>query len=243
MSGRTMVTIDRLCARWDEEGTKRPLVADMNFVEGWLVLGVGTRLGKVDCGDMSPRERTRLAALLTVAHRRPVGARQLRHLERALNAEHDGDIPLAHVHIALSQLGRLARPQDDARRLFFLNSLIEDGVEPEAILKGFHVDAADSGLSAQKYDPDQPRVPAGSGRPSGQWTRGDSTAAENVTTPIQSTNATGAQVGGAISVGSLSLAAYPGDFRSSGSTGLVPKNRSAMRFRNPPPTQRRYCSA
>jgi len=73
------------------------------------------------------------------------------------------------MHLALSGLHRLERPDADAHRLFLAEGLLEAGVEPAAIIA-----AIDRGGNAlirlQKYDPDQPRVPAGSGRTSGEWT-------------------------------------------------------------------------
>jgi hypothetical protein len=169
------MTIDRARRRWNEDGAKHSIGVAMDFAKGWLVFGAGTRLAKIDA-DMSPRERARLIALLTAAHRRPIAASGLRYLERALKAKRDGDIALAHMHIALSRLGTLARPREDARRMFVIEALIDDGVEPNAILKGFGVDSAENGPVLDKYSPDQPRVPAGAGRASGRWKSGDWTA-------------------------------------------------------------------
>ena len=178
----------------------------MDFADGWLVFGAGTRLAKLDRGEMSPRERARLIALLTAAHRRPIEASGLRYLQRALKAKRDGDIALAHMHIALSRLGTLDRPREDARRMFVIEALIDDGVEPNAILKGFGADSAENGPVLDKYSPDQPRVPAGAGRASGRWTSGDWTAeavdgaaaqAESASPPgARSPNAGASEAGG-----------------------------------------------
>jgi hypothetical protein len=151
----------------------------MDFDDGYLVLGAGTRLAKVDRGEMSPRERARLLALLAAAHRRPIGPSPLRYVQLAPRAMREGDVPLAHMHIALSGLGKMAHPQEDARRLFIIDALMEGGVEPAVILKGLGVESADGGSPLERYSPDQPRVPAGNGRPSGRWTNGDSAEATN----------------------------------------------------------------
>jgi hypothetical protein len=47
------------------------------------------------------------------------------------------------------------------------------GVAPRTILEALGPTPAPADLD-RAYDPDQPRVPAGNGRPSGQWTSGDS---------------------------------------------------------------------
>jgi hypothetical protein len=76
------------------------------------------------------------------------------------------------MHLALSQLDRLARPEADAHRLFLADGLLGAGFEAKAIIDA--IETSGSVLERlQKYDPDQPRVPAGSGRPSGQWTSAD----------------------------------------------------------------------
>jgi hypothetical protein len=54
------------------------------------------------------------------------------------------------------------------------DELIEAGVAPAALMKAQGFDPAP--LALLKYSPEQPRVPAGSGRESGQWTSGDSAA-------------------------------------------------------------------
>jgi len=38
------------------------------------------------------------------------------------------------MHLALSGLGRLERPQADAHRLFLADGLLQSGLEPDAIL-------------------------------------------------------------------------------------------------------------
>ena len=48
------------------------------------------------------------------------------------------------------------------------------GASPRALLKALGLDGAS--LDARKFNPDQPRVPAGNGRESGRWTSGESGA-------------------------------------------------------------------
>ena len=157
--------IEDLRKRWDEHATKHPIVPEMTFADGFLVLGAGTRLAKVG----APLNDLRLAARLAATHRRPIEASPLRYIQRALAAEHNGDGPLAFMHIALSRLGKLADPREDARWLFMIDALLEAGGDPLTIVRELGTDPAACGLSLEKYSPDQPRVPAGNGRPSGQW--------------------------------------------------------------------------
>jgi hypothetical protein len=73
------------------------------------------------------------------------------------------------MHLALSGLARLQRPEADARRLFFAD-LLFDAAAADQLAKA----ASEPGALA-KYSPDQPRVAAGNGRISGRWTNaGDS---------------------------------------------------------------------
>lgn len=122
----------------------------MDFDRGFLTLGAGTRLAKVDRREMSPQERARLVALLAAAHGRKIETPPLRHIERALKAKREGDVPLAYMHIALSRLGTLAHPREDARRLFIIDALIEDGIESIVILKGLGFDSAGCGVSLER---------------------------------------------------------------------------------------------
>ncbi len=160
-----MLRIEGLRSQWDEQIAKHPIIPDMTFADGFLVFGAGTRLAKVG----APLDELGLVARLAAAHRRPIEASQLRYIRRALAAIHQGDGPLACMHIALSRLAKLADPRENARRLFMIDALLQAGADPLTIVKGLGTDPAACGLSLEKYGPEQPRVPAGNGRPSGQW--------------------------------------------------------------------------
>ena len=77
---------------------------------------------------------------------------------------------MASMHLAMAGLGRLPRPREAAHRLFLADRLLDRGAEPQMILKALGLGA---GVLARLYNPDQPRVPAGSGVESGRWTSGD----------------------------------------------------------------------
>jgi hypothetical protein len=88
------------------------------------------------------------------------------------------------MHLALSQVDRLMRPEADAQRLFLADELLDAGLDADAIIRAIEADAPDfEGL--RKFDPDQPRVPAGSGRASGQWTSGGGAGAPSTADPQQ----------------------------------------------------------
>jgi hypothetical protein len=58
-----------------------------------------------------------------------------------------------------------------AYRLFLAATTLERGLSPSDLMKALGFPRAARGI--EKYWEDQPRVPAGSGRESGQWTAGD----------------------------------------------------------------------
>ena len=128
----------------------------------WLVLGAGTLLAKLD-GKALPIEadQERLWTLLSVAYGHGVPLAVLGSLRRVAKHWQGGDKCLAAIYLA--QMGLPGIGKDAAYRLALAAELIDAGVGPREL--GFDLPA---GLL--KYDPNEPRVPAGSGRESGQWT-------------------------------------------------------------------------
>ena len=137
-------------------------------------------------------EGERAIALVSVALGRPLDASAAIHVRRALAKARDGDAPLALTHLALAGAERPDDPREDARRLFIADGLMKAGVKPRAILEALGAPSTQSDLD-RAYDPDQPRVPAGNGRPSGQWTSGDwedeTGEADDASTPAGAQNA------------------------------------------------------
>ncbi len=97
------MSIAELQKRWEAHAATHPIRAAMIFADGFLVVGAGTRLGKVGVPD-----EMRLASRLAAAHRRPIAAMPLRHFKRAFDAMREGDAALAYTHLALS--GRASSP-------------------------------------------------------------------------------------------------------------------------------------
>jgi hypothetical protein len=166
--------LQQLRKDWRARGAAGELREALGFEADRLVLGAGTvvacadRLERADAGAVG---EARLAALLSVAYGPQAVAGGLGHVRAAVARRGAGDLARADLHLALSRLGRLSRPQDAARRLFMADGLMRGGVTPEAIMTALKAGPVESG-DLLKYDPDQPRVPAGSGRTSGEWTSG-----------------------------------------------------------------------
>ena len=145
--------------------------ATVNLDEAGLALGAGTRLVRFAKGTSRlavEADRDRLLALLSVASRQPVSVDVLRHVGAAAEHWRRGDKALANLRLIFAGLPHLAEPAD-AHRLRAAEYLLDAGMSPGELM-------AELGIVA-KYSPDQPRVPAGSGRTGGQWT-GESGAEE-----------------------------------------------------------------
>jgi hypothetical protein len=140
-----------------------------------LVLGAGTRLARPAFGPrglsrfVSKEEQERLFALLSVAQRQPISANKLYSIAVSLNEWRHGEKGLAHIRLAQASLPQIDEI-DDAYRLFLAETLLDQGMTPHALMRALGLDA--SALDLIKYDPDQPRVPAGNGRDSGRWGAG-----------------------------------------------------------------------
>lgn len=140
-----------------------------------LVVGAGSLLVRMTReGVGAPRlaldvDGERCLALLSIASREPVHTDMLRHVEAASDHWQQGDKALANLRLVFAGLPRLADPAD-AYRLRLAEHLLDEGLPPRTLLKELGLDPW--ALDLVKYAPDQPRVPAGSGRESGRWTDG-----------------------------------------------------------------------
>jgi hypothetical protein len=162
-------------AEWlDDQGrppkASRPLDLDMRFCAEGLVFGGGTLLASAGAGGRDitvDASDPRLVVLLSAAHLRRPTTGALRHLCRAADHWNAREDAMTGIHLALSGLQRLERPEADAQRLLLADALLRTGLEAEVLFKALDLDERE-GLA--KYSPDQPRVPAGSGRAGGRWT-------------------------------------------------------------------------
>ncbi|MGH6839211.1 MAG: hypothetical protein ACREDT_10525 [Methylocella sp.] len=145
---------------------------EMTVTEQGLLLGDGTLLAKMEGDGLCLEgEEERILTLLAVAYGRNIPAATLGSFRRASKHWQSGDKCLAAIHLAQNGLGKLDAA--GAYRLSLAAKLIEVGMTPRELARelGLRLPA-----DLIKYDPDQPRVPAGSGRESGQWTSGDAAA-------------------------------------------------------------------
>jgi len=167
--------VETLRADWAARGANALVSALPEFADGALILGAATKLAEAR-GERRDEaaESERAVALVSVAIGRPLDASAATHVRRALAKAREGDRALALTHLALAGVGHLDDPREDARRLFIADELMKAGVPPATILAALG-DAPPDALD-RAYNPDQPRVPAGNGRPSGRWTAGDSAA-------------------------------------------------------------------
>jgi hypothetical protein len=165
--------LETLRSDWTARATNARVSALPAFADGALTLGAGTNLAeaRADRRD-DAAEGERAVALVAVAIGRPLDPSAATHVRRAVAKARAGDAPLALTHLALAGAGRLTVPHEDARRLFIADGLMKAGVAPSTILAALGAPSATADLE-RAYDPEQPRVPAGNGRPSGQWTSGD----------------------------------------------------------------------
>jgi hypothetical protein len=170
-----MNPIEEHSKRWRESGRFRGLHAAMSLEKEGLVLGAKTLLAKRDWDGalVLDGEEARLLTLLAVAYGHPVSPSLLGTIRKASRYARAGDECMAAMLIALARVPRLRDPTDAARRLFIADGLMKDGTSPRDIWAALDLDPAPLDELEKFYNPDQPRVPSGSGRSSGEWTSED----------------------------------------------------------------------
>ncbi len=169
--------------RFEKRARSRPIAYAAEIGDDGLVLGAGTILARMTRDsfgepalDLEEGE-DRLHALLAAAHGRPMSPDLPRHLGEAFAHLRRGDKAMANIRLAYARIPRLD-DRSDAYRLFLAEELLDAGMSPAALMKGLGFDPLRRGLA--KYDPNQPRVPAGSGRNSGRWGSGGGNNSTNI---------------------------------------------------------------
>jgi hypothetical protein len=119
-------------------------------------------------------QEQRILALLSAAHGKAVSPSVLGHIERAGKAWSKGDDCLAYIHLAHARLQAPEDTRSAACRLFIADRVMSAGVSPGTILQALKIGKSYIDLVEKAYNPDELRVPAGSGRTSGEWTSDDS---------------------------------------------------------------------
>jgi hypothetical protein len=160
-----------LLQKWDDRACR--LYPRMEISGEGLMLGAGTVLAGTARDErgrlrLALDDEPRIMALLATAYYRPAETYVLAKMRRAAELWNDGEKALAHIHLAHASLPSCEEVH--ALRLFVADELIEAGVTPQTLMKAQGFDPAP--LALLKFNPDQPRVPAGSGRESGEWSGG-----------------------------------------------------------------------
>ncbi len=170
---------ETLRKRFDERLQRFPIGYAIEINDAGLVFGAGTVLARMtqdQCGapvlDLDT-DRQRIYALLAAAYGRTISPDVFKHIEGASEQWRRGDKALANIRLAFARLPRL-EDRSDAYRLFHAEDLLDRGLSPRAVMTALGFDRAASDLG--KYDPNQPRVPAGNGRQSGRWGDGGAMA-------------------------------------------------------------------
>ena len=152
------------------------------MTDSGLVCGAGSVLARMaGRADGTARlaldtDKGRLLAMLSVVTGEPVSAAKiLHHVEAAAAHWQRGDKALANLRLVFA---RLPRPGDTAavERLALTERLLDEGLAPGSLMKALWPQPVEDGL--RRYDPAQPRVPAGHGVESGRWEFADGSAGD-----------------------------------------------------------------
>ena len=169
----------------DRQRKERPLAnragalrIEPSLEAGGLVLGAGTVLAPGACNGatMHDDDIARLAVLLKVAYGRSITSLTIGHANAAATRWRQGDAKRASVHLALARLGSMPDPLAASQRLVVADQLLRTGVSP-SVFDDVLDDVRTDESVQRRYDPDQPRFPAGSGVVSGRWSGGDEAGA------------------------------------------------------------------
>jgi hypothetical protein len=162
------------------------------MTEHGLVLGAGILLAKMGDGDLClDGEEERILTLLAIAYRGDVPGAALGMFRRVSKHWQGGDKCLAAIHLAQSGLPDI--DEDAAYRLSLAAELIEACMTPRELARELGLNPVQFDVS--KYDENQPRVPAGNGRASGQWTSGDNATSASATSGVVEGRSAGANAG------------------------------------------------
>jgi hypothetical protein len=222
------VLYEQLRDKWHARERAAPIHPAMTFAAEGLVLGAGTILVPAEgirrLKSLRGQEQ-RILALLSAAHGKAVSPSVLGNIERAGKAWSVGDDCLAYIHLAHAGLPSTIDLRSAACRLFIADKAMNAGVSARAIFQALEA-AGPSIRVIEKYDPGQPRVPAGHGRISGEWTRllswmAELNAAQAAALGLYATRIA-IPVGGAAAVFGLLFIPSPNDVRVEGEVEGIP---------------------
>ncbi len=166
----------RLRKEWNTRARSRPFYFYPHICDDGLLLGAATRIAKMVCERRErpflqiEGEEERVLAMLSLAYKKAVSPGVLKFIKRASLQWSKGEKAIAHFELAFASLPRFSA-REDAFRLFCADGLFKRGVSLHWLMRYQGLDTAH--IDLLKYSLDQRRVPAGSGRESGQWTSDD----------------------------------------------------------------------
>ena len=164
-----MREIEQLQKQWRDGARARGLHASLHLADEGIVLGATVVAGRRADGALAlDGDEMRLLTLLSVAHGRALGVSVLKALGRASDCAKAGNACMSSMHMALA-LPVLDDASEAARKLFIAAGLMAKGIRPRDIWTALAFESEAFDAAAKAYNPNQPRVPAGSGQTSGQW--------------------------------------------------------------------------
>jgi hypothetical protein len=172
--------------RWSEEAWIRPFHPYPNIGDDGLMLGAGTILAPMKLDQFGvpvlalEGNEEKILTLLSLGYRQRISIDALKFIKRASMQWARGEKALAHFELAYARLPRF-ETRDDARLLFYSDGMLQLGVPPRMLMSYVGLDTGE--LDLLKYNRDEPRVPAGHGHESGEWTSGEIEVAQNSRSP------------------------------------------------------------
>jgi hypothetical protein len=165
---------ESLWRAWSVQKRSVPVIPTLYFSADGLALGAGTIL----LPAIAPRclanlqgEEARLLALLSATYGKAISPSVFSSIMRAAKSWSRGDDVGAAIHLSHAGLPRPDDPDEAARRLFVTDAFIKSGTSPIGILQALGLETSYVGTVAKLYNELEPRVPAGNGIISGQWTK------------------------------------------------------------------------
>jgi hypothetical protein len=201
-----VATSAELRKSFEVRACRRPFAALPVIEDEGLTLGHGTVLMRMGCtrqGEqklMLDADEARFLALLAAVYGRQIAPRVMHHVRRASDQWSRGDRALAHIELAFARFPRL-ETRDDAFRLYLAEDLLETSMTPQSLTGALGFDP-----NLLKYDPNQPRQPAGSGRRSGEWVKSQDTEGADVSSASAAKDPTADNVSSARTTSGIAVA-------------------------------------
>jgi hypothetical protein len=192
------VSHKKLEEAWQACRRAMPISPILKFTPEGLVLGAGTVVvaaeGMRQLESLHGRE-SHVLALLSAAYGKAVPPSVIGNIKRAAKAWSEGDDCLAYIHLAHARLPMPTDSNEAAHRLFIVDGFMKGGTSPHAVFEALRLSSQYIDAIEKFFNPDEPRVPVGSGRTSGEWTRYPTSAeqpASGAPSPPDAENGAGA---------------------------------------------------